>query len=258
MQDLDFLPVEYRQRHATRQSQPWRVVVVIGFLALLVAASLSLRSRRHAAEEQLAAAERPYEFVVTQSNLLASIQSELQQANCKAELITYLHHPWPRTQILNALLTPLPEDITLRELRILLESQGQQRIEERGSRSNRSTEENAGENLTPAQKDLKRLRERFDNSQTTVLLDGTTSDSAALHVYLGKLDNMKLFSKAELRSIESTGGEGEGTMRFQAAVIVRPGYGQPGGPTLAEGNTTMRTDRDTVAAATGIHASGGP
>jgi len=237
MQDIDFLPAEYRQKHASRQTKPWRVVVVIAVVGLLATATLGLRSRRQAAEDHLALVEPQYDLVVQQSNALAGLQTQLQTAAAKAELITYLRHPWPKSQILSALLTPLPEQITLRELQVFSESRPKSRTSQSRSAAEANAQAAADANLGPAGLDLKDFREKFDDSQTVVLLEGVTTDSAALHKYLGKLDEVDLFSNVELRSVESIDGgpsedgiAGGGTMQFQAAAIVRPGYGQPGGP----------------------------
>jgi Tfp pilus assembly protein PilN len=252
MQDIDFLPVEYRQKHARRQTQPWRVVVVVVFVGLLVTATLALQGSRRAAEKHLAAVQPQYDLTVAQSNTLGNTQTQLQLAHAKAELVTYLRHPWPKSQILSALLTPLPEEVTLRELQVFSERRVRPQGMESRSRAQLNSETDTQTNLSPAQLDLKDFREKFDNSQITVLLDGTTSDSAALHSYLGKLDAVKLFSNVELRSVESVDAgsrEGAGlkkwgTMQFQAAVTVRPGYGQPGGPEGLDGMATAKVAKN--------------
>jgi len=238
MQYIDFLPVEYRQKCASRHTKPWRAVVVIGFVALLAAATLGVRSRHKIAEKNLDTLAPQYDLVVKQSAALGSVQSQLLAARSEAELFTYLRHPWPKSQILSALLTPLPREITLRELQVFGESRARSSVVESRSRAELDSQAAADAALSPAGRDLKDYREKYDDSQTVVLLDGTTTDSAVLHSYLGKLDDVKLFSKVELRSVESVdlrpaetaGGNGGGTMQFQAAAIVRPGYGQPGGP----------------------------
>ena len=41
MQDIDFLPLEYHRKHARRQSQSWRIVVVSAFVSLVAAAAFA-------------------------------------------------------------------------------------------------------------------------------------------------------------------------------------------------------------------------
>ncbi len=245
MHDVDFLPVEYRQEHAKRHWRLWRVLVVVGFGAILMVAALGqYRSHGHAKAE-LDALLPKHQTALDQSNQLARMQADLKAARTYAELYTYLRFPWPRSRILVALLEPLPEGITFEQLDI-----GQQKSAVRGSakkkkvsRAEREAEKEKLEKLSPAEQDLNRFHEEFDHSQTVVTISGTTTDDAALHKYLGGLNQGYLFSKASLSSIEVDDNDPAGTMRFSATVVVRPGYGKPDGPGQpAEKTATARTD----------------
>ena len=46
------------------------------------------------------------------------LKRQLQSAGYEAELFTYLRHPWPTTQLLNAALSPLPDRVTLHEIHL--------------------------------------------------------------------------------------------------------------------------------------------
>lgn len=247
MQDIDFLPVEYRQEHARRQLQPWRIVVVAAFAALLAAAAFSQYNCKQRVKQELAAILPQYEQAVSQNAKLAELQSRLQTARTYAELYTYLRHPWPRTQLLATLLAPLPEEITLGQLQIIREKPQDQTPTERRSRSERKIEQEEDETLPPAVRDLKRLRDECDEMETLVLISGTTSESGMLHRYLGELNDSELFSIAELESSESAGVGPDSTEQFRARLLVRPGYGQPGGPTGPGKKAPLRksTDRQT-------------
>ena len=118
MQDIDFIPVHYRQKHIQRQSQLWRIVVVVLFAALLGGAAFIHHDLKRRVEQELATITSQYELAVSQNGQLAEIQSRLQTARTDAELFTYLRHPWPRTQLLAALLIPLPEEVTLQHVQI--------------------------------------------------------------------------------------------------------------------------------------------
>jgi hypothetical protein len=230
MHDLDFLPLEYRQKHARRRVQPWRVVVVAAFLALLAVAVFSQHQQRRQVEGDLAAILPLYDEAVREKTCLAEIHSRMQTANSEAELFTYLRHPWPRTQLLTAVLAPLPDAIKLQQFHVAREApQGQASAGQRPGTDKKAEEEKAAK-LPPAQRDLNLLREELDKTQTFVRIAGTAKESAALHRYLGDLAKSDLFSKAELRSIERIEGSTATALRFQATLVVRPGYGQPGGP----------------------------
>jgi len=232
MQNIDFLPDQYRRKHMERQSQPWHIVVMGAFAALLVVAILTQRHYRHKAEQELAAVLPQYELAMSQSCQLGEISSELQAATTTAELFTYLRHPWPRTQLLARLLAPLPDEITFEKLQIDRELPASSTPIRRRSFSEAEESELAA--LSPAARDLKRLRDRFDNMETVVRISGTTGESSAVHRYLSALGDAPLFSEAELDRMESLdrgdlNSRGD-SLQFEAALVVRPGYGQAGGP----------------------------
>lgn len=238
MQDIDFLPDQYRRKHMRRRSQPWRVVVIALFVALLMTAVFAQHRRKQNAEDELAALLPEYDLAMSQNRQLAEISSQLQTVDSSAELCTYLRHPWPHTQLLAALLAPLPDEITFERLQITCESRQPPARTQRRSFSERKAEEDELADLPPAARDLKQFRERCDKTETVIRISGTTSRSSALHRYLSALGNARLFSGVELESIESVDSRGleglGGTLKFDAAAVVRPGYGQPGGPTAPE------------------------
>jgi Tfp pilus assembly protein PilN len=234
MHDIDFLPQEYRQRHARRQKNSWRLAVLVGCAAVMAAiAVMQYRSLRRARTE-LKALLPKHEQAVEQNVRLSQLQAELQAAEADAALLAYLRHPWPRSQILATLLEPLPEAIVFEELSIGPAGDPRRglRVPPRHAGQNRQSPEQL-DGLPPAERDLKALREENDGQQISVSISGTTTDAASLHEYLGKLGASELIDEADLRSIEGENSEGQGLMRFSAVVVIRPGYGQPGGPHAA-------------------------
>jgi len=231
MLDIDFLPAQYSRRQSRQRSQPWHAMVGLG-LAAMVALGAARQYRKQAhLESELKRMEPSYEGAVATSEQLGRLQSELKAACAEATLLTYLRHPWPRTQLLQALLAKLPDAIELTELDITLELAPAKR--EKGLRP--SLDDSEAEKtlaaLPPAERDLAELREQNDPRHTVIRLSGTTTDSAALHRYLGRLAPSDLFCEANLESIEGGGHVGGTGEHFRATVIVRRGYGQPGGPT---------------------------
>ncbi len=242
MQQIDFLPAQYRQRYARRQAQPWQILVVVTVVAVMAAAAVSQSSRRSRVRRELDAVAPKYDLAVSRNAQLAKIQAELETARTRAELFTYLRHPWPRTQLLAAMLAPLPDEITLGHLQITRELPRDQSPNRRRSRAQRKEEEDQLANLPPAARDLKRLRDECDKMETVVLISGVTTDGAAVHRYLGELAKTSLFCKAELDSSESVQGDRPGTEQFHARLVVRWGYGQPGGPTGPEENSLAQAN----------------
>lgn len=230
--DIDFLPAEYRQSRSRLKSQPRRLIVTV-LLAALVSAGTGVQYyRRHQVDAELAAVAPQYEAAVRQSETLGRLQTRLSAAQADAELFTYLLPPWPRTQILDALLAPLPEDLMLDQLQIAPEAASENVHLASGAEKSKApklTEEELGK-LPPAVRDLRQLRQQDQRQQTVVTLSGVTSDTEALHRYIGELAKVPLFSKAELTAIETDSNARSQRPRFSARLVVRPGYGQPGGP----------------------------
>ena len=230
MHDIDFLPAEYRQRSLRRQSKPWQLIVVGAFVALVAAAAATQQARRRHLESQLDALEPSYQRALEQQKHLGQLQARLKTAQSAAELFTYLSHPWPRTQILAALVEPLPADVCFEKVRIFTQPSGNQPAAAGATRAERRSAEEATADLPSAQRDLAALRRQCDDARTIVQLSGTASDGATLHRYLGQLGRNPLFKKAELETIEHRAGPGTSVLWFEATIVVRPGYGQPGGP----------------------------
>ncbi|HLA84915.1 MAG TPA: hypothetical protein VJL29_08980 [Thermoguttaceae bacterium] len=233
MRDIDFLPDGYRQQHSGHNVRLWRVVVVAAFLLMLSAASLVQYYRLCRVRGRLEQFTAQYSAAQAQNAQLARLQSELTGATADADLRTYLRHPWPRTQLLAAILAPLPDSVTLKQLEIKVEGETRRRQSVQDARRE-STDGQAMPKL-PAQQDLALFREQRDKAGVSAVLSGRASDLPALHRYVEEVGRNSLVELAELDSLESvTGAENdvpEGTMSFVVVVDFRSGYGQPNGPT---------------------------
>jgi hypothetical protein len=180
---------------------------------------------------QLAALQPAYETAVGLQNRLAEIQKRMGSVRASAELCTYLRHPWPRTQLLSALLRPLPEEIAFLQVQIFRQPATGRPPTEFQPPADKKAEEEKLKSLPAAGRDLAALRARLDPLQTVVVLGGTATESALLHGYLGALDATDVFDKAELDCFNRVdNSKGGAALQFRAVLAVEPGYGQPGGP----------------------------
>jgi Tfp pilus assembly protein PilN len=227
MNEIDFLPDRLRvtrREHKTRRL--WYVGVAFCVLALAVASSLQFATRRRLTAD-LEVANAAYDSAQRDLLRLARAQAELAVAHDEAELLTYVRHPWPRTQIIAALLRPLPEAVSLTELRIGRESAVQTNLGQFQPEVGVGAPPGA-DKRTPARRDLERLRKSTDEQRTVAMLNGHAADGAALHRYLHELGRTPLFVGVELGSLESN-AETDGKTRFEVRLIVRPGHGQSDG-----------------------------
>lgn len=233
MHDIDFLPSEYREEDRQRRWYERRILLLAGLAAMIAAAAWGQSHRTLRLRVQLASCQPACTAAAQTRENLNQLQSQLQLARTSADLVTYLRHPWPRTRILAALLDPLPNDIRFEDLEIVWEAPAGAKPAR--LRSPAAQEEKEGElaALAPPARDLERLRDQTDPQQTVVTITGVTSDSAALHEYLSALGRERLFSKAQLQS-SGIDRSDPTWIRFSVALVVRPGYGQPGGPSGAD------------------------
>ena len=252
MKDLDFLPPRYGEQHAQRRGNLLRIAAAIVFVALLACGALAQRHRQGRLEAELIEATQRYDEVDVRAQELSAMYLKSKSTTARAELITLLRHPWPRTQIIAAILKPLAEPLTLVQLRISRDS-----LDPRQSSSfNRdiaplSPEEAAKDTRSPAERDLDRLRSETNGTQTLVTLEGLTPEAGALHLYIAKLGGSDLFSKVELLSVEQDAALADRDVsRFRIRLAVAPGYGQPGGPSLQERTPSEPTADQVAAAAT--------
>jgi hypothetical protein len=244
--DIDFLPARYREECAQRKTHVLRAIGCAIFGLMLLACSAWQWRAGRKLDLELEAIAPIHESAHERTVQLTTLKNELASASDKAELLIYLRHPWPRTQILATILDALPESIKLSELTlgrheeegnsgIVLPSQ----IARGATAATAAHAEAAKETPSLAQADLKQLRSEFDPKATIIQLAGETTNVSELHEYLGEIARHRLILKAELRSIES-GGQDSSTTLFRARIVVLPGYGQPNGPTqpVAEENSS--------------------
>jgi len=238
MINIDFLPVQYHQKNAYRQSKPWQIIVVTSFLGLVALLTISQKVHRRFVEKELGELDSAYETALAQEQRLSDVQNQAKQMESEAELITYMHHPWPRSQLLSALFSRLPEEITLEQLQITIEADNSVPASDRRPPTHLGNSGDPQKTLSPAERDLQTLQNQSDGKQTVVILIGSTTDSAAVPRFLNEILSNPLFSKAELGSVTSVNESSGTAIQFQAKLVVKPGYGQRGGP--ADNQKTYR------------------
>lgn len=228
MKNVDFLPTRYHERDLRRQAQIWRYLVLLAFGSVICAATLGQLVLKQAAQARVVAFQQVHFEAQQKQARLKQLQTDLAATAQVAELYVYLQHPWPCSQLLTQLMTPLPANVTLGELTVLQDGDATE-----GTAPNFQlvASDKDVSNLPPSQRDLANLRRRHDGGRTRIQLSGTTRDTSALNEYVQALNRSRLFQSAKLVSLESTAADqSTPDSRFEVQVVVRPGYGQPGGP----------------------------
>ncbi|MBN2023930.1 MAG: hypothetical protein JW809_14195 [Pirellulales bacterium] len=237
MNDIDFLPADFRRRHAKRNTHLWRLGVVVAVGLLVSSTALAQHRRWRQANDAMAATNRVHDETMREVQQLGRLQLDGAAAEEEAQLIAYLLHPWPRTRILATVLQPLPDEIALEKIAIDQTLPPGQAATGAVTIVDPKAEEQRVAGLSPAARDLETFRRQMDRRQTVVTLSGETTRPETVHRYLDLLARSKLVAKAELDSLETADTDAidknvpEGPMTFSATIVIRPGYGQPGGPT---------------------------
>ena len=229
MKNIDFLPEIYRHRQVLRSARLWWGGVAAVFGLAIGGTAAAQWYLRHRLDAQLAMVEPLYLVSLQRNAEMTSLQTRISQADDLVSLYLYLDHPWPRTQILAAVAAPLPPSIRLSELRL---SEDAITIGSSAASEdvNRSAENTKTEAQPTAKTELARLRAEYDRKKTVLELSGQASSIEQLHAYVDALAKSPLVASANLTGLESgketTGAAGT---RFHVRIVIRPGYGQPGG-----------------------------
>jgi len=241
MKTIDFLPDVYRQREALRRARLWWGIVVVIFSGAIGASVMAQAWLRLGLQEQLDALAPEYAAAQAQVQELSALQAQILRASHEASLYTFLENPWPRTQLLAVIVRPLPNSIRLTKISLIDEELARNAIQV-GPRNSKAEEEAAAKASHP-EKDLARLQDELERRQTTIEIDGHTTDVPRLHEYVGAVSRSALVSGATIKSLESGPANQQGRTRFTLRMTVRPGYCQRSGETAGSTSEVSPEDR---------------
>jgi hypothetical protein len=228
MKNIDFLPASYRERLRLKQARVWWGIVAATFGTAIAASACAQWSLARSLQYQLTTAGTAATAASEQDKRYAKLLAEVNQGSDLAALCVYLKHPWPRTQVLAALVTPLPETVRLMDVRIRQEAPSGSALVQQAPRKPADGKPDAMKPGPAA--DLSRLREENDQLVTIVEITGETSDADALHRYVAALGKSELLHGARLKSFEAVEARDLATIRFELRAQVSPAYGVAGGP----------------------------
>ncbi len=226
MQSIDFLPAHYRERRKQRRVRWWWALIVCLFGGIvLTTASLQWLNVQRVKRELNELESQCVAFRQLDQQLL-EIEAKAAALSHHANLYTFLKHPWPRTQILAAVIHPLPREVQLTSIRI-----SESLIAKKNApvASPETTAEQARP-AHPAIADLQQLHDMHEAQKIVVLIEGSVKEAETLHQYLEALGNHPLIAEARLNSMESRKLETHSLVVFQLHVAVKSGHGLSDGP----------------------------
>lgn len=239
VRQIDFLPDKFRHAVRRRRASYWRVLVVFMFAGVFVAAACGLQAVRNDVRREYQQTVDRYTAAQAQETLLKNRELRLAELRAYADLVTFLRHPWPRSQVLDQLFAPLPATVIIDKLHLGNELRPVVAGEAAAPPSEAAGDPAAAK--SPAT-DLAELRKLVEAGDVVIHLEGTTVDQPQLHAYLHHLKSGRLFLRAEVESIEAARTEGAvpavgstaGASRFMARIVVRRGWGLADGPSAEE------------------------
>jgi len=257
LDQLDFLPEQYRQRGQRRRAYIWRGTVG-GLFGLFFATTAFLQHNHHASvSAKLAEVEAQYTEAIAHNARFAEVQNQLRVHRTTAQLLTFLRHPWPRTQILAAVVEPLPESITLTEWHIRRDVKQQLAPPAHVPPHAQPADGKPApaDHATRRANDFKQLLIEHGDARHVVHLTGYATEVTELHEYLARLNANRLFVKVDLNSIEhrpsdSSGDAWAGMHLFTVQATLRGGHGQcapikPAAPGVISGSMPVARKGET-------------
>ena len=235
MSDIDFLPASYRQMTVHRKANVWRLLAGGVFIAMIGFSGIYQHLLRREALADLARTGPQYDQAQALTLRQAELKRQLQLATTEAELFTYLRHPWPATQVLATALSPLPDCITLHQIRLF---QDQPPPWPPAASPPAQPPKKPSEPEPAALRDLRQLRQDNDSRPRVLLLRASPPTPPPCSNICWCSAQSELFVKTELGSLEADTTDRPGAMHFTARLVVRPGYGQPGGPPCSNAKRT--------------------
>jgi hypothetical protein len=232
VKNIDFLPDIYRHQRALRHTRLcWMGVGILFGLAISGAASGQWYFHSFLAA-QLRVVEPRYAISQSRHAEILQLESGKKVTQELAALYFYLKYPWPRTQLFAAVAEPMPSSIRLTDLLLLEQADTAVAAHGPDGDTNHSTVEAEKNAKATAKSVLAELRREHDRQQTILELSGEATVAKELHEYVDSLAKSPLFASASLKGLESGGDAKKGISSFHIRIVVRPGHGQSGAPSL--------------------------
>lgn len=216
MQSIDFLPEKYKQRRIRKRVGVLRVgIFSIVFLCVCGTALFQL-VRLGSLKLEIARLEADYTRVTGFQKKILELESKNQTQVNQAQLLTFLRHPWPTSQIMNLVAESKTESLYLSEMRIYRQSEPNQK------NFLREEQDSDKEILPAAMQDLKELQQQIRDQETVIRLSGICNETTELYDYLSKLNHSSLVRRAIVDSVEPiTGALDTQSSRFEILVYLK-------------------------------------
>lgn len=220
MNEIEFLPKRFREKRRRSNFQVPRLLVFSLLLGLLAVVSLFQLAELYSVRSQLAALKAQHERIAQLLQEVERTKAEVAQKRHHARLLTFLAHPYPKSQILAQITNPLPSEIIITRIEL---THTQAAVNNTRQKSEKSSDQPPSG--SPMEIDLQQLMDETKNRQCTVELEGTTDETSQLYTFLAALHESGLVESAKIESIDpQMDPDGHEFSNFTAHVNIRRGH----------------------------------
>ncbi len=217
--EIEFLPKKYREKRKNKSFKVSRLLLVVVLLAGMGIVLLYQLASLHSLNLQVGALDQQNTKVMQLMQEVELRRAEVEVKRHHAKLLTFLDHTYPKSQVIAAITNPLPAEITIIRLQILVEQipgAGNKPASEKGKEAPKGH---------PMQLDLKQLIEEAKSRHCTVEIEGTTDDTSCLYPYLASLHQAEIVESAKIESIDPhQKTDGSEFSNFTAHIKIKRGY----------------------------------
>jgi len=217
--EIEFLPKKYREKRKSHNFQVSRMLLVVVIVAGMSAVLLYQLAKLHAVNQQVAALDEPHARVMQLMQEVERRRAEVAVKRHHAKLLTFLDHPYPKSQVISAIASPLPSEITITRLQVTVEQTvgaNNKPPSEKGKKAPKGH---------PMELDLKQLVDEAKSRRYTVEVEGTTDDTSCLYTFLASLHQAEIIESAKIESIDPhQKSDGSEFSNFTAHVKIKRGY----------------------------------
>ncbi|QDU75068.1 hypothetical protein Pan97_20890 [Bremerella volcania] len=217
--EIEFLPKKYREKRKSHNFQISRLLLIVGIVAGMSAVLLYQLASLHSVNLQVAALDQQHEKVMQLMQEVDRRRNEVAVKRHHAKLLTFLDHPYPKSQVIAAIANPLPTEITITRLQVTVEQI---------AAANAKPASEKGKAVPkghPMELDLKVLIDEAKSRRCTVEVEGTTDDTSCLYTFLASLHQAEIIESAKIESIDpQQKTDGSEFSHFTAHVKIKRAY----------------------------------
>lgn len=220
--EIEFLPKNFREKRKSHNFQVSRLLLIVVIVAGMSAVLLYQLAALHSVNRQVAALDEQHNKVMQLMQEVERRRGEVVVKRHHAKLLTFLDHPYPKSQIIAAIANPLPSEITITRLEVTVEQLANNNAKPPSEKGKKAPQGHSME------LDLKQLIEEVKTRRCTVEVEGTTDDTSCLYTFLASLHQAEIIESAKIESIDPhQKTDGSEFSNFTAHVKVKRGYLTP-------------------------------